>query len=93
MTQLLYDAWVVYCQSALGASLGPGAVQAICAAIGRDADAVKVMTAIGDVESAQASFVMWDMSRSIKQSEALMREFCRHPTMPRPPIYLASGGP
>jgi len=75
MTALLYDVWVPYCQSALGASLGPGAVQAICGAIGRDADAVKVMTAIGGVESAQASFVMWDMSRTIKASAALMAEF------------------
>jgi len=75
MTQLLYEAWVPYCQSALGASLGPGAVQAICGAIGRDADAVKVMTAIGDVESAQASFVMWDISRLIKGSASLMSEF------------------
>ena len=75
MTQLLYEVWVPYCQSALGASLGPGAVQAICGAIGRDGDTVKVMTAIGGVESAQASFVMWDMSRSIKQSPMLMAAF------------------
>ena len=75
MAHLLYEVWVPYCQSALGASLGPGAVQAICAAIGRDGDAVKVMTAIGGVESAQASFAMWDMSRSIKDSNALTSAF------------------
>lgn len=75
MTQLLYDVWVPYCQSALAASLGPGAVQAICAAIGRDGDAVKVMTAIGGVESAQASFVMWDMSRTVKEAPSLMATF------------------
>ena len=75
MTQLLYDVWVPYCQSALAASLGPGAVQAICAAIGRGGDAVKVMTAIGGVESAQASFVMWDMSRTVKESPSLMATF------------------
>ena len=45
------EAWIAYCQSALAASLGPGAVQAICAAIGRDADAIKVMTAIGTYAS------------------------------------------
>jgi len=75
MTQMLCEGWVVYCQSVLAASLGPGAVQAICAAIGRESDAVKVMTAIGGVESAQASFVMWDMSRSIKNSPTLMEAF------------------
>lgn len=75
MTQLLYEAWVPYCQSALGASLGPGAVQAICGAIGRGDDAVKLMAAIGDVESAEASFQMWDMSRRVKSSAALTELF------------------
>jgi rifampicin phosphotransferase len=71
----LDDAWTAYCQSALGASLGPGAVQAICGAIGRDADAVKVMTAVGGIESADAAVMMWDLSRTIKDSAALTAEF------------------
>lgn len=71
----LDDAWVQYCQSALGASLGPGAVGAICDAIGRSGDAVKVMSAIGNVESAEASFVMWDISRMVKNSESLTAAF------------------
>jgi len=75
MTQLIYDAWVPYCQSALGASLGPGAVQAICGAIGRGDDAVRLMAAIGDVESAEASFRMWDMSRRVQGSPSLMAAF------------------
>jgi rifampicin phosphotransferase len=71
----LDEAWTAYCQSALGASLGPGAVQAICGAIGRDADAVKVMTAVGNIESADAAVMMWDLSRTIKESSALSAEF------------------
>ena len=71
----LEEAWTLYCQSALGASLGPGAVQAICAAIGRDADAVKVMTAVGEIESADAPMLMWDMSRTIKASPVLTEAF------------------
>ena len=71
----LEEAWTAYCQSALGASLGPGAVQAICAAIGRDADAVKVMTAVGNIESADAGVVMWGLSRAVKNSAGLMAEF------------------
>ena len=71
----LDEAWTAYCQSALGASLGPGAVQAICGAIGRDADAVKVMTAVGGIESADAGVMMWDLSRTIKASTTLMDEF------------------
>ena len=68
-------AWTAYCQSALGASLGPGAVQAICAAIGRADDAVKVMTAVGGIESADAAIMMWNLSRSIQSSPALTAEF------------------
>ncbi|BAN02028.1 hypothetical protein YM304_17140 [Ilumatobacter coccineus YM16-304] len=71
----LDDAWTAYCQSALAASLGPGAVQAICAAIGRADDAVKVMTAIGSVESAESSFAMWALSRTVHDSPTLMGEF------------------
>jgi len=71
----LDDAWTAYCQSALGASLGPGAVQAICAAIGRGPDAVKVMTAVGGIESADSAVMMWDLSRLVANSPALMSEF------------------
>ncbi len=72
---VLDELWVAYCQTALAASLGPGAVQAICDAIGRSADAVKVMTAVGGVESADASMLMWDLSRMIKGSESLTALF------------------
>jgi rifampicin phosphotransferase len=71
----LDDAWTLYCQSALGASLGPGAVQAICAAIGRGPDAVKLLTAVGSIESADAPVVMWELSRIVKRSAALMAAF------------------
>jgi pyruvate,water dikinase len=68
-------AWTVYCQTVLAASLGPGAVQAICAAIGREGDAVKLLTAVGSVESADAPIMMWEMSRTIRNSPALTAEF------------------
>lgn len=71
----LDESWTAYCQSALAASLGPGAVQAICEAIGRGPDAVKVMTAVGGIESADAGVVMWDLSRTVKNSASLMAEF------------------
>lgn len=75
MAKLLDDVWVPYCQSCLGASLGPGAIQAICAAIGRASDAVKAMAAVGDVESAEASFAMWDLSRIVRNSPELTAIF------------------
>ena len=71
----LEDAWTQYCQTALGISLGPGAVQAICDAIGRGDDAAKLLTAVGDIESAEAPVLMWDLSRQIKNSALLTEVF------------------
>lgn len=71
----LEEAWTLYCQSVLGASLGPGAVQAICGAIGRGSDAVKVMSAVGSIESAEGPVLMWSMSRTISSSSALTAAF------------------
>ena len=75
MVELLEYVWVPSCVSALACSLGPGAVQAICDGIGRSEDAVKLMSAVGDVESAGASFRMWDLSRIIRNSEELSTIF------------------
>ena len=75
MAPLIDRVWTAYCQVCLGASLGPGAVQAICAGIGRADDAMKVLAAVGDIESAEASFAMWDIARMIKRSAELMTLF------------------
>lgn len=75
MAPLIYEVWTSYCEVCLGASLGPGAVQAVCAAIGRGEDAVKVMAAVGNIESAEASFAMWDLSRLVKASPELTDVF------------------
>jgi rifampicin phosphotransferase len=75
ITAKVEQAWIPYCMVCLGASLPPGAVQAICEAIGRSDDAVKVLAAVGNVESAEASFLMWDMSRLVKNSPALTAAF------------------
>jgi hypothetical protein len=71
----LEAAWTEYCQSVLAASLGPGAVQAICAAIGREGDAVKLLTAVGSIESADAPNQMWAISRTVRNSPALTAAF------------------
>ena len=71
----LEAAWTEYCQSALGISLGPGAVQAICDAIGRGDDAAKLLSAVGDIESAEAPVMMWDLSRQIRNSAWLTEQF------------------
>ncbi len=71
----LEASWTEYCQSVLAASLGPGAVQAICAAVGRAGDAVKLLTAVGSIESADAPNQMWAISRSVRNSPALTAAF------------------
>ena len=75
MASLVEEAWVPYCETCLAVSLGPGAVQAICDAVGRGDDAVKLLAAIGNVESAEASFLMWDLSRRVAASSALGAAF------------------
>ena len=75
MATLVEEAWATYCETALAVSLGPGAVQAICDAVDRGADAVKLMAAIGNVESAEASFLMWDLSRVVAGSPVLTAAF------------------
>ncbi|MEY4231665.1 MAG: hypothetical protein RLZZ362_2514 [Actinomycetota bacterium] len=75
MASKVEQVWIPYTVVCLGTSLPPGAVQAICEAIGRSDDAVKALSAVGSVESAEASFSMWDMSRLINSSPSLTAAF------------------
>jgi rifampicin phosphotransferase len=75
MAPLVEDVWIPYCVVCLGASLGPGAVQAICGALGRPEDAVKLLAAVGGVESADASFAMWELGRLVAGSTELTALF------------------
>lgn len=69
------EAWGPYCEVVLAASIGPGAVSAICDAIGRGHDAVKLFTGIGGVESAGGSVALWALSRLVRNSPALTAAF------------------
>ena len=75
MAPNIYGSWVPYCEICLGASLGPGAVQAICAAVGRSDAAVPLLSAVGHVDSADASLRAWDLSRLVASSAALSAAF------------------
>jgi pyruvate,water dikinase len=61
--------------ASLGASLGPGAVGAITAAIGRAEDGVKLIGSVGDVDSALIAIDLWDLSRMIRASAELTAAF------------------
>jgi len=57
------------------ASIGPGAIAAICAAIGRPTDAMKLIAGLGGVDSAAPSYAMWELSRQVRSSAELNRLF------------------
>lgn len=57
------------------ATLPVGILTAICAAVGRPEAALKLLSGLGDVESAAPSSAMWDLGRMISESEALTGVF------------------
>lgn len=56
-------------------SIPVGALTQICAAVGRPADAMKVISGVGDVESAAPSLAMWQMGRKVAASPELTAAF------------------
>ena len=57
------------------ASIGPGALAAICAAVGRPGDTLGLMSGLGGVDSAAPTYAMWDLSRIVRNSSALTKLF------------------
>ncbi len=57
------------------ASVGPGILGQVCAAIGHPGLAMPLMTGLGDVESAEPAFAMWDLSRTVRASAPLTQLF------------------
>ena len=55
-------------------SLGTGAIMAICAAVGRPDDAVKLLAGI-EVDSAAPSRAMWDLGRQAAASPSVTKAF------------------
>ncbi|WP_322797223.1 PEP-utilizing enzyme [Tepidiforma sp.] len=52
-----------------------GAVTQICTAVGRPADALRVIQGVGDVESAAPSLAMWKMGRMVAADRELTAAF------------------
>jgi phosphoenolpyruvate synthase/pyruvate phosphate dikinase len=52
-----------------------GALVQICTAVGRPADAMRVISGVGDVESAAPSMAMWKMGRLVAADPTLMAQF------------------
>ena len=60
--------------SSLGASVGPGALAAICAGIGEPSFHIRLLGGI-EVDSGKPSFAMWDLSRRVRASGELTAAF------------------
>ncbi len=56
-------------------SVPPGALEQICAAVGRPGDVLKLQAGLGDVESAAPSYAMWKIGRLIRGSTSLTAAF------------------
>ncbi|MGD9891506.1 MAG: PEP-utilizing enzyme [Dehalococcoidia bacterium] len=52
-----------------------GTLTQICTAIGRPADAMRIISGVGDVESAAPSMAMWQMGRMVAADPALTAAF------------------
>lgn len=56
-------------------AIAPGVLGAVCAALGEPETAMKLLAGIGDVDSAEPSYRMWDISRSVRKSSELSKAF------------------
>ena len=61
--------------SSLGASFGPGTIAAVVADLGRPDDGLRLITGIGDVDSADIARELWVLSRMIRSSDELTAVF------------------
>ncbi len=61
------------------ASIGPGTLGAITAALGRPADAMRLIAGLGGVDSAAPSYALWDLSRQVRASAELTGLFEANP--------------
>ena len=56
-------------------AIAPGILGAVCAALGEPETAMKLLAGIGDVDSAEPSYRMWEISRRVRGSAELTAAF------------------
>jgi pyruvate,water dikinase len=61
--------------ASLGASFGPGGILAIAEALGRAEDGVRMIGAVGNVDSANIATQLWDLSRMVRSDASLTQLF------------------
>ncbi len=61
--------------ASLGASFGPGGILAIAEGLGRAEDGVRMIGAVGNVDSANIATQLWDLSRLVRADASLTKLF------------------
>jgi pyruvate,water dikinase len=61
--------------ASLGASFGPGGILAIAEGLGRAEDGVRMIGAVGNVDSANIATQLWDLSRIVRSDASLTTLF------------------
>jgi len=64
-----------HCVASSSSGIAPGILGAIGEAIGDSTIAMKLLAGIGDVDSAESSFEMWELSRRVAASHTLTNHF------------------
>ncbi|WP_116997201.1 PEP-utilizing enzyme [Desertimonas flava] len=72
MLQKLFESHTVTSSSS---AIGPGILAAVGAAIGDPTIPMKLVAGIGDVDSAEPGYVLWDLSRRVRESPVLTAAF------------------
>lgn len=76
MTQpLLHEGFHYHCITSSGSGVAPGILYAIAEALGDPTMPMVLCSGIGEVDSAEPSYRMWDLSRLVRESEPLTEAF------------------
>ena len=72
---LHHSGCTLHCLTSSGSGLAPGLLFAVGEAIGDPTIPMKVLAGLGSVDSAEPSFVLWNISRKVRNSEILTSAF------------------
>ena len=64
--------------SAGSSGIAPGMLAAVCEAIGDPSIPVRLLSSLGEIDSAAPSFAIWDMSRLVRGSQIISEIFDSH---------------
>ncbi len=64
-----------HCVASSSSGIAPGILSAVGEAVGDPTIAMKLLAGMGDVDSADASYTMWEMSRLVREPSELSAQF------------------